>query len=130
MKTGTFQLLVVFGVVSLPLPVWTQDVWARDIWLAPDQYISAQGDILVVHQWAGSELDPEIELELLKYMTPRFELATPHGTTNVLAALPDGEIKPTRPLDFEGLALLTMEHDFFDCPFIRKISRVLGARRV
>ena len=106
---------LLFAVVSLLLPIWVQHVSAHDIWLAPHQFVSAPGDTLVVRQWAGSELDPEIELELLKYMTPRFELVTPHGTTNLLAALPDGEIKPvlTRSLDFEGTALLTMEHAFF-----------------
>ena len=37
------------------------------------------------------------------------------GRPQKFAVLPDGEIKPvlTRSLDFEGTALLTMEHDFF-----------------
>ena len=88
---------------------------AHDIWLAPEQYNPAKGDILVVHQWAGAELDTELELALLKHLTPRFELITPYGTMNLLKDLPDEEVKPVlnRVLDFEGTGLLTMEHDFF-----------------
>jgi uncharacterized GH25 family protein len=89
--------------------------FAHDIWLAPEHYHPAKGDTLVVHQWAGAELDTELELALLKHLTPRFELITPHGTINLLKSLPDEEVKPVlnRVLDFEGTALLTMEHDFF-----------------
>ena len=104
------------SVLIFLIPWWAvPSAIAHDIWLAPEHYNLAKGDTLVVHQWAGSELDTELELALLRDLTPRFELITPHGTINLLKDLPDGEVKPVlkRVLDVEGTALLTMEHDFF-----------------
>ena len=77
-----------------------------------------KGDTLVVRQLAGTELDTQYDLPLLRLMTPRFELWTSEGTINLLAELPDvrtqPEVKPIlkRRLDFEGLGLLVMEQDF------------------
>lgn len=91
--------------------------YAHDIWLAPDRFVLERGDTLVVHQLAGTELDPEHDLPLYRRMTARFELITPDGTVDVLAELPDErtlpEVRPVleRKLDFDGLALVRMEHD-------------------
>ena len=91
---------------------------SHDIWLAPERFTFAKGDILVVRQLAGTELDTQYDLPLMRDLTRRFELLTPTGTIDLLAELPDvrtqPEVKPvlTRKLDFEGLALLTMEQDF------------------
>ena len=63
----------------------------------------------------GSELAPEFELELPKDLTPRFDLMSASREINLLHGLSDGEIKPllTRTVDFDGVALITMDHDFF-----------------
>lgn len=57
-----------------------------------------------------------MDLELLRTMTPRFELITPNGSVDLLSELPNmfQWVKPVlkRKLDFEGLALLAMEHAF------------------
>ena len=72
----------------------------------------------MVRQLAGTELDTQYDLPLLRLLTRRFELLTPTETIDLLAELPDvrtqPEVKPVlqRRLDFEGLALLTMEQDF------------------
>ena len=91
---------------------------AHDIWLLPNRFVLERGDTLVVRQLAGSELDPEHHLGLLRTMTPRFELITPDGSEDLLASLPTmkerPEIRPVlrRVVDFDGLALVAMEHDF------------------
>ncbi len=93
-------------------------VYSHDIWLYPEQFALSKGATLTVRQLAGSELDIEVELQLLRRMTPRFELITRDSSVDLLSDLPDErtqpEIKPVlkRRLDFEGLALLAMEHDF------------------
>ena len=46
-------------------------------------------------------------------MTTRFELITPDGTIDLLGRLDDGaDPVLTRRLDFDGLALVVMDHDF------------------
>lgn len=90
--------------------------FAHDIWLTPDRFILERGDTLVVRQLTGTELEPERELPLYRRMTPRFELITPDGRVDLLSELPDErtrpEVKPVleRVVDFDGLALVTMEH--------------------
>ena len=92
--------------------------YSHDIWLAPERFTLERGDTLVVRQFAGTELDPEHDLPLMRDLTRRFELLTPEGTIDLLAELADmrtrREATPVlrRQLDFEGLALLTMEQDF------------------
>ena len=91
---------------------------AHDIWLLPERFVLSKGDTLVVHQLVGSELEVEMEVELLWRMTPRFDLTTAQGSVDLLRELPDKRtlpvVKPVlkRKLDFEGVALLTMEHAF------------------
>ena len=91
---------------------------AHDIWLLPERFVLSKGDTLVVHQLVGSELEVEMEVELLWRMTPRFDLTTAQGSVDLLSELPDKRtlpvVKPVlkRKLDFEGVALLTMEHAF------------------
>ena len=91
---------------------------AHDIWLLPERFILSQGDTLIVHQLAGTELEVEMEVELLWRMTPRFELMAADGAVDLLSELPDMKTQPVlkpvlkRKLDFEGLALVTMEHAF------------------
>ena len=110
----TFTLLLLLVGV-----VYAHVAYAHDIWLFPERFTLSQGDTLTVRQLAGSELDPELELELLRDITPRFELMTPDGSIDLLSELPDTSTRPVlkpvlkRKLDFDGLALLTMEHDFF-----------------
>ncbi len=107
------------GVVIVALSLLASSVaYSHDIWLAPERFIFAKGDTLVVRQLAGTELDTQYDLPLLRLLTRRFELLTPTETIDLLAELPDvrtqPEVKPVlqRRLDFEGLALLTMEQDF------------------
>jgi uncharacterized GH25 family protein len=92
--------------------------YSHDVWLFPDRFVLAKGETLTVRQLAGTELRSEHDLALLRTMTPRFELITPEGTIDLLAGLPDmrtrPEIRPVleRRLDFEGLALVVMDHAF------------------
>ena len=91
---------------------------AHDIWLQPDRFVLSKGDTLTVRQFVGIELETEEEIELLRRMTPRFDLITPDGVVDLLSELPDMRTQPfvkpvlTRKLDFEGLALVTMDHAF------------------
>ena len=90
--------------------------YAHDIWLQPNRFVLSKGDTLTVRQLAGTELDIEMEIELLRRMTPQFTLITPEGSVDLLDELPDFKtlpfVKPVleRKLDFAGLALLTMNH--------------------
>ncbi|MEE8261484.1 MAG: DUF4198 domain-containing protein [Gammaproteobacteria bacterium] len=111
-------------IITLSLSLLAASVaYSHDIWLFPERFTLSKGDILIVRQLAGSELDIEVELALLRRMTPRFELITPSGSVDLLSKLPDErtrpEIKPVleRKLDFDGLALLTMEHAFVHTEF-------------
>ena len=119
MKTG---LKVITFALSLLTASWAS---AHDIWLFPERFRLAKGDTLIVRQLVGPELSTEVletdvvlELPVLRDMTPRFELVTPNGSVDLLSELPDmrtrPEVKPVlnRKLDFEGLAVVTMEHDF------------------
>ncbi len=92
--------------------------YAHDVWLAPERFAIMRGDTLVVRQLAGTELDTEHDLGLLRTLTKRFELITPDGAIDLLAGLPDirtqPEIKPVlkRRLDYDGLGLVVMDHAF------------------
>ena len=105
--------------ILVPLRV----AYPHDIWLLPEQFILSQGDVLTVHQLAGHELKVEVELPVLRTITPSFSLLNPDGLVDLLGELPDirtqAEVKPVlqRKLDFEGLALFTMEHAFIDAEF-------------
>ena len=100
--------------------------YAHDIWLLPDRFTLSKGEVLIVRQIAGSDLDQEMELELLRLMTPRFELITGAGAIDLMGELPDMRtrtvIKPVlnRPIETEGLALLTMEHSFIHTEHTRE----------
>jgi uncharacterized GH25 family protein len=99
--------------------------FGHDMWLSPGQFILEKGDILSVHQLLGEELSTEVlqgggvqEVALLRRMTRRFELITPTETIDLLSSLPDEKTQPVikpvleRKLNFEGSALVLMEHDF------------------
>ncbi len=98
---------------------------AHDIWLFPERFALSKGETLIVRQLLGTELDAEVlrgeageDLPLLRRMTPRFELITPDGSVDLLAELPDIRTRPVvrpvleRRLEFDGLALVVMTHDF------------------
>lgn len=94
---------------------------AHDLWLFPDRFEIDQGDLLVVRQLLGAELtlagpgreDVE-ELPLLLDLTFRFELLDSSGTTNLLRRSDPAEGEPVlaRRMDAEGLALISMEHEY------------------
>ena len=92
--------------------------YPHDIWLVAEQFRLAKGDTLTVRQLAGSELEVETEIEVLRRMTPRFELVTASGSIDLMKELPDMRTRPVvkpvleRKLDFEGQALLAMDHAF------------------
>lgn len=125
--TGTAILMkTALQLITITLSLLTAGLaGAHDIWLFPERFTLAKGDTLIVHQLVGPELNAEAlqsdgvqELPLLRSMTSRFELITPEGSFDLLSELPDmrtqPEVKPVlnRKLDFEGLAVVTMEHDF------------------
>jgi len=105
--------VLIISFVFLFLPVGDAD--AHDIWLQPEQFTLSKGDTLIVHQLVGHELVSELELPLLRHLTPRFELVSTNGSVNLLNDLPNAEVNPVlnKKLDREGISLLTMEHDFF-----------------
>ncbi len=111
-------LLLSLSLVGLAL--------AHDVWLAPERFVLVRGDTLVVRQFAGTELDTEHDLALLRTLTRRFELITPDGAVDLLAELPDvrtqPEIKPVlkRRLDYDGLGLVVMDHAFIWEEFSRE----------
>ena len=113
--------ICVTAVALFLLPVHV--VYPHDIWLLPEQFILSKGDVIIVHQLAGSELDVEVELPVLRTMTPSFSLITSGGSVDLLSELPDirtqPEVKPVlqRKVDIEGLVLLTMEHAFIHTEF-------------
>ena len=100
--------------------------YPHDIWLVPDRSSLSKGDTLVVRQVVGSELEVEMELEVLRRMTPRFELITRSGSVDLMKELPDMRTRPVvkpvfeRKLDFEGPALLAMDHAFIHGAFSRE----------
>lgn len=111
-----------FGVVVL-LVFLVGSVFGHDMWLAPDRFVISKGDTLTVRMLIGHDLEPLTESELLRTMTPTFDLITVDTTINLLAGLPDMRTKPAvlpvlrRRLDFEGLGLVTMEHGFIYTEF-------------
>jgi uncharacterized GH25 family protein len=87
--------------------------YSHDYWLYPERFVYTKGDTLVVRLLVGDQLNPELERPLQREITKRFDLLTPNGTVDLFAELPDSTFPVlTRKLDFEGLALLTMERDF------------------
>lgn len=112
------------SLVSVLLLVGVLD--AHDVWLAPDRFALTRGDTLIVRQWAGTELETEHDLPLQRTITRRFELVTPTGTVDLLDDLPDLRAQPViqpvlkRILDFEGLAVVVMEHAFIHEEFSRE----------
>ncbi len=113
-------------VAALALLLFAQGPLARahDIWLHADRFSLVVGETLIVRQLVGEELDVDLagseatsELEVLRDMTPRFELITARGSIDLLAELPDArtrpEVKPvlSRKMESAGLALVIMDHD-------------------
>ena len=94
--------------------------YPHDMWLVADRFRLAKGDKLTVRQLAGSELEVETEFEVLRRMTPRFELVTVSGSVDLMKELPDMRARPVvkpvleRKLEFEGQALLAMDHSFIN----------------
>ena len=88
---------------------------AHDYWLSPGRFAIARGDTLIVNLLVGDQMDPEIERSLQKDMTKSFNLITSNGTIDLLPEIPDSTLPVlTRKLDVEGLALLSMERDFWN----------------
>ena len=90
---------------------------SHDCWLYPERFTLEKGDRLIVRQRFGHELRTDLELALDKDYTTRFELITTHGTVDLLEEAPERShprFSPvlTRKMDFEGLGLLVMDHDF------------------
>lgn len=100
--------------------------FSHDIWLSPEGFILDRGDTLVLRQLAGTELDTEHDLPLDRLITRRFELITPTGSFDLLRQLPDPRAEPViqpvlkQKLDFEGLALVAMEHAFIYTEWTRE----------
>ena len=105
-------------------------VIAHDIWLQADQFTLERGDTMVVRQLLGDEFGSDLshhggsqELPILQDMTPRFSLISDDASIDLLAELPamneQLEIKPVlaRVVDFDGMALVTMEHSIIYTEF-------------
>lgn len=86
---------------------------AHDYWLQPKKFALSKGDTLVVHLYVGDRLKKEIERELQKDMTLKFEILTDTKSVNLLDEFPDKMLPVIhRKIDFEGLALIAMERNY------------------
>ena len=93
---------------------------SHDIWLHADRFRLDVGDTLIVRQLLGEELDTDLsrpeatqELPLMRAITSRLTMITDQGAVDLLADIQDRTtLTPVieRPVGFEGLALVTMEH--------------------
>ncbi len=93
---------------------------AHDIWLRAARFSLNPGDTLLVRQLLSEQLAVDFarparaeELPVMRNLTPRFSLITRQGTVDLLRESPrERAPKPVleRRLDFEGLALIVMEH--------------------
>ena len=114
-------LVPLLALVSLLLVAGV--AYAHDVWLLPDRFHIARGQTLTLRQFSGIELENAQEVELFRRSTPAFQLITPDDTIDLLGELSDMSTQPVvmpvleRALDFDGLALVTMEHTFIHTAF-------------
>jgi uncharacterized GH25 family protein len=86
---------------------------AHDYWLQPKKFVLSKDDTLVVHLYVGDRLKKEIERELQKDMTLKFEILTDTKSVNLLDEFPDKMLPVIqRKVDFEGPALILMERSY------------------
>lgn len=117
MKTAIKVMILMLSLLAISV------AYSHDIWLHTERFTLDKGNTLIVHQLIGAELDTDLlrpgntqELPVLRNITSSFALVTAQGSVNLLGELPDirtqPEVKPVlkRKLDFDGLALVTMEH--------------------
>lgn len=115
MKATTYALILAFSFATA--------AFSHDIWLRPNRFQIEKGETLVVRQLTGSELQAEDEIELLRRMTPRFELVTAAGSIDLMEGLPSFRAKPVirpvfeRKVEDEGQALVAMDHAFIHGEF-------------
>ena len=108
------KILITSLAIAAVLPLF-YNALAHDYWLSPKRFAVARGDTLIVNLLVGDKLNPEIERPLQKEMTKSFTLITSNGTIDLLPEIPDSTLPVfTRKLDFEGLALVSMERDFWN----------------
>jgi len=106
-------LITILSIVAV-LPLF-YNALAHDYWLSPSRFAIARGDTLIVNLLVGDQVDPAIERPLQKEMTKSFNLITSNGTIDLLPEIPDSTLPVlTRKLDVEGLALVSMERDFWN----------------
>ena len=115
MKATACALILAFPLATA--------AFSHDIWLRPNRFQIEKGETLVVRQLTGSDLQAEDEIELLRRMTPRFELVTAVGSVDLLKALPSFRERPVvkpvleRKLDDDGQVLIAMDHAFIYTEF-------------
>ena len=122
--TSSSQVKALIAVLALATSLLVAGVaYSHDVWLLPDQFHIARGRTLTLRQFSGIELENADEVELFRQSTPVFRLITPDDTIDLLEELPDMSTQPVvmpvleRALDFDGLALVTMEHAFIHTAF-------------
>jgi uncharacterized GH25 family protein len=87
--------------------------FSHDYWLQPKKFHLSKGETLVVHLYVGDKLEKEIEREFQKNMTLKFELITDSSLFNLVDEIKDKSIPVlVKKINFEGLALLSMERDY------------------
>ena len=117
-QARTLVPLLAFAVLLLVAGV----AYSHDVWLLPDRFHIARGETMTLRQFSGIELENADEVELFRRSTPTFQLITPDDTIDLLGELPGMSTQPVMPvlersLDFDGLALVTMEHTFIHTAF-------------
>ena len=105
---------VVWVVSAIAVLASVQMTLSHDYWFSLNRFALMKGDTLVVNLLVGDELKPELERPLQKSMTKSFLLITADKTIDLMAELPDSAMPVLkRKIDFEGLALIAMERDFW-----------------
>jgi uncharacterized GH25 family protein len=101
--TATATLLLFIGIT-----------FSHDYWFSLNRFAFTKGDTLVVNLLVGDALNAEVERPLQKEITKSFQLITPAGTIDLLPEIADSTLPVlTYKLNFEGLALVAMERDFW-----------------
>jgi len=85
-------------------------VYAHDYWLRPQKFVLSKGDTLIVHLYVGDKLKAEVERELQREMTEKFELVKNDGIVDLLSQVKDKSVPVLKKeVDFDGLGLIAME---------------------
>ncbi len=109
-----YKMRFTAGLTLIIILLYAGVTFSHDYWFSLNRFAFTKGDTLVVNLLVGDELNAEVERPLQKDITKSLKLITPERTIDLLPELADSTLPVlTRRLDFEGLALVAMERDFW-----------------